>query len=327
MAEFNARQIISDTTWAELVDLRVSEPQAIAEYARRRRRRKRISAGGRLVILAADHPARMVVDSADEDGRMGDRRDYLARILRVLQRGGVDGVMGTPDIIEELLALDLLGTSSGAGSVLDQRILVGCMNRGGLSGAAFELDDRFTAYDAPGLAAMHLDGGKMMVRIDPSDSRSLDTLVACARAVSACHEHGLAAFVEAFLVERTEGGYRALRTARALMQAVSVAAALGVTSLGTWLKLPWCEGYEQVAAATSCPILMLGGAARTDQEAVLREFAAGLRAGPNVRGCLVGRNVLYPGELDPAIMARAVVHVVHDNMDPGPALELAASEH
>jgi len=327
MSEFDVREIIDDNAWAELVDLRVSDAQVIADYARRRRRRKRLTMQGRLVILAADHPGRMVVDTEAEDGRMGDRRDYLARILRVLQRGEVDGVMGTPDVLEELLGLDLLATVGGAESVLDHRLLVGCMNRGGLSGAAFELDDRFTAYDAAGLAAMNLDAGKMMVRIDLADARSPDTLVACAQAINHCLERGLHAFVEAFMVERTEAGYRAVRTARALMQAVSVAAALGVSSLGTWLKLPWCEGYEQVAAATSCPILMLGGAAREDQQAVLREFAAGMRAGPNVRGCLVGRNVLYPGDLDPATMARAVVYVVHDDMDPLPALERASGEH
>ncbi len=180
MSEFDPRQIIDDDAWAALVELRVGDPEAIRRHARQRPRRKTPAPDGRLVILAADHPARMVVDVQGEDGRMGDRRDYLARILRVLQRGHVDGVMGTPDIIEELTGLDLLATRRGAESVLDQRVLVGCMNRGGLRGAAFEMDDRFTAYDAAALAAMNLDGGKMMVRLDLADPTSLSTLEACA---------------------------------------------------------------------------------------------------------------------------------------------------
>ncbi|MEA3247746.1 MAG: aldolase, partial [Gemmatimonadota bacterium] len=276
----------------------------------------------RLVILAADHAARMIVDVADEDGRIGDRREYLGRILRVLQAGDVEGVMATPDVIEELIALDLLLVRDGADSVLDERVLVGCMNRGGLSGAAFEMDDRFTAYDAAGLAAMNLDGGKMMVRLDLSDAASLDTLYACSQAVEGCIDNDLTAFVEAFVVERTGDGYRTVRTPRALMHAVCVVSALGDSSLHTWLKLPYCDDYETVAGATSLPILMLGGAARADEEAVLREFAAGMQAGPNVRGCLVGRNVLFPG-MDPAIMARAVCNVVHEGMDATSALESA----
>lgn len=323
MPGFDTMNVIDDTLWAALCDLRAQDGGTILTYAHHRKRRRELTLDGRLVVLAADHPARMVVDGAPGDGQMGNRRDYLARILRVLQGSDVDGLMGTPDIIEELMALDYLLMQDGAGSVLDHRLLIGCMNRGGLAGAVFEMDDRFTAYDAAGLEEMKLDGGKMMVRLDLQDPRSLDTLLACAQAVDGCVELGLTAFVEAFIVHRTESGYRPDRSPRALMQAVSVAAALGDSSLRTWLKLPYCEGYEVVAAATSLPILMLGGAARDDQHAVLEEFARGMQAGPNVRGCLVGRNVLYPGATDPALMARAVVSIVHEGVDATSAMERA----
>lgn len=322
MSDFDPVQVIDDDIWATLCEMRASDPSAILAHAHHRKRRRELTLDGKLVILAADHPARMVVDVSGDDGQIGNRRDYLARILRVLQQGNVDGVMGTADILEELVGLDALMVDGGSESVLDYRVLIGCMNRGGLSGAAFEMDDRFTAYDAAGLEAMDLDGGKMMVRLDLEDRRSLDTLHACAQAVDGCVENGLSAFVEAFIVRRTEGGYEVDRTPRGLMQAVSVAAALGDSSLHTWLKLPYCEGYETVAGATSLPILMLGGAARDDRYAVLEEFAAGMRAGPNVRGCLVGRNVLYPG-VDPAAMARAVVAVVHEGADATSAMERA----
>ena len=323
MTDFNPMHVIDDDLWARLCEMRASDPGAILDHAQRRTRRAKLTLDGKLVILAADHPARMVVDVSGEDGQMGSRRDYLARILRVLQGSNVDGLMGTPDILEELLALDALMVDSGAKSILDHRVLVGCMNRGGLSGAAFEMDDRFTAYDAAGLDAMKLDGGKLMVRLDMQDTRALDTLQACAQAVDGCNEVGLTAFLEAFLVHRTDTGYSVDRSPRALMQAVSVAAALGDSSLRTWLKLPYCEGYETVAGATSLPILMLGGAARDDRHAVLEEFAAGMKAGPNVRGCLVGRNVLYPGASDPATMARAVVSIVHEGDDATSAMEKA----
>ncbi len=76
-----------------------------------------------------------------------------------LARPGVDGVLGTPDIVEDLL---LLGA-------LDGKVVIGSMNRGGLPGTAFEIDDRFTAYDAGEHRRHGLDGGKMLLRIDPGD--------------------------------------------------------------------------------------------------------------------------------------------------------------
>jgi hypothetical protein len=44
---------------------------------------------------------------------------------------------------------------------------------------------------------------------------------------------------------------------------------------------------------------------------MLEEFAVGMAAGPNVRGAMVGRNVLYPGNVDPQLVGRAISHIVH----------------
>ncbi len=323
-SKFDLSQVLSVETWVGITELRVSEPQAIRRHARQRGRRDRIARDGKLVILAADHPARMVVDVQPGDGRMANRRGYLARILSVLEEGNVDGVMAPPDVIEELMAADLLRSRARQPSLLDEKVLLGCMNRGGLAQTVFEMDDRFTAYTVEGLAQMNLDGAKMMFRLDPSDPGSLETSRACAHAIDQCHERDLDVFLETFMVERTERGYVAIREPRALTKAVSVASALGTSSLRTWLKLPYCEDYELVAGATTCPILMLGGAARDDQLAVLDEFYDGMRAAANVRGCLVGRNVLYPAEMDPAQMARAVSLVVHEGMSAAEAMERTA---
>ena len=55
------------------------------------------------------------------------------------------------------------------------------MNRGGLAGATWELDDRFTAYDTDHLIAANLDAGKMLLRIDDADAGTVPTLHSCAR--------------------------------------------------------------------------------------------------------------------------------------------------
>jgi len=314
--DFDARETIDDEIWAAVTDLWVDDPDAIRAFSARKR--LRLTTDGKLVILAADHPARGIIDVQPGDSRLADRRDLLARVVRALSVEGVDGVMGTPDVIEELMALSLL-----QGGLLDGKVLIGCLNRGGLAGSAWEMDDRMTAYTPERLAATGLDGAKLMLRLDMDDPASLETLVACAEAVGECVDLGLPVFVEVFMVERTEAGCRPIREPRAMAQAVSIATALGPSSLMTWLKLPYCDGYEQVAAATTCPILMLGGAARGDDLEVLAEFAAGMHAGPNVRGCLVGRNVLYPSCGDPAAMAQAVALVVHDGLGATEAYEKA----
>ena len=63
------------------------------------------------------------------------------------------------------------------------------MNRGGLAGTVFEMDDRFTGYDAAGDRRMGFDGGKMLLRIDPDDPATVATMEACARAVSDLASH------------------------------------------------------------------------------------------------------------------------------------------
>jgi DhnA family fructose-bisphosphate aldolase class Ia len=56
---------------------------------------------------------------------------------------------------------------------------------------------------------------------------------------------------------------------------------------------------------------------------VLREIHQAMESGSNVRGALIGRNVLYPGKEDPRAMAAAVAALVHDKVPPtklGPVL-------
>ena len=81
---------------------------------------------------------------------MADRRGLLERLVTALSRPGVDGALGSPDIVEELL---LLGGLEG-------KVVVGSMNRGGLDGAAWTMDDRFTGYDAASIKACRLEGAR-----------------------------------------------------------------------------------------------------------------------------------------------------------------------
>src|SRR6185369_5385911 len=115
---------------------RHANPDAIGAALAARARRPLVRGDGRLFIVAADHPARGALGVGADERAMANRYELLQRLVLALSRPGVDGVLGTPDILDDLA---LLG-------VLDDTIVVGSMNRGGLRGAAFEMDDRYTAY-------------------------------------------------------------------------------------------------------------------------------------------------------------------------------------
>jgi DhnA family fructose-bisphosphate aldolase class Ia len=280
-----------------MVRTRVEQPGRIAELAAARRRPERLTgATGRLMVVAADHTARGVLRAGDDALAMADRCRMLERLAIALSRPGVDGVLGTADVIDDLL---LMG-------VLEDKVVIGSMNRGGLVGTAFEIDDRFTGYDADAVDRMGLQGGKMLLRIDPGDPATAPTIEACATAVGALADRGLMAMVEPFISHRVEGRVRNDLSTEAVIRSATVAAGLGRTSAYTWLKLPVIEDMEPVLAATSLPVLLLGGEVAADQEAQFATWAKVL-GNPQVRGMVVGRSLLYPPDGDVAGAVDAVV--------------------
>jgi len=292
--------IITDAEWRDLLERRATQPGAVATaYATRRRPDQIVSERGTLFLVAADHPARGSLASGGDAMAMADRRSLLARLVEALHHPDVDGVLGTPDIIEELL---LLGA-------LEDKVVIGSMNRGGLDGALWTMDDRFTGYDAASIAACGLEGGKMLLRIDDTDAGTASTIQACAQAVSELAALGLVAMVEPLPYERDENGALFLRKdAPALSRAVTIASGLGTTSAFTWLKMPACDDFETVFGSTTLPCVVLGGVPSSDPAKDLASWGKTL-SHPVVRGLVVGRTLLYPpdGDVGSAVHAAAEV--------------------
>ena len=285
-----------------LIEARVRRPRSIAAAAAARRRPSSLLAEhGRLMMIAADHPARGALRAGDQALAMADRCDLLDRLVLALSRPGVNGVLGTPDILEDLL---LLGALEG-------KVVVGSMNRGGLAGTVFEMDDRFTAYDAESIAGSGFEGGKMLTRIDPDDPATVATLEACSRAVGALARHDLMAMVEPFISHREDGpgGVRNDLTAEAMIRAMTVAAGLGPTSAHTWLKVPIVDEMERAMAATTLPALILGGEVSADPDAAFASWQKAL-ALPTVQGLVIGRSLLYPADDDVAAAVDTVVGIL-----------------
>jgi len=288
---------VRETQVRELVDTRVHRPGAVAEAAACRRRPTSLLAEhGRLMMIAADHPARGALRAGARPLAMADRADLLDRLCSALSRPGVNGILGTADVLEDLL---LLGA-------LDGKVVMGSMNRGGLAGTVFEIDDRFTAYDASSIAAAGFEGGKMLIRIDADDPATAPTLHGCSRAVTELAEHRLLAMVEPFISRRVDGRLRNELTADAMARAMTVAAGLGTTSAYTWLKVPIVEDMERAMEATTLPALILGGEVSQDQDATFASWAKALEL-PTVQGLVIGRSLLYPPGDDVAAAVDAAV--------------------
>lgn len=291
---------ITDQQWAELLRVRAFHPEAVAEaYAARRRPERIVTDDGAMFLVAADHAARGAMRSGAEPMAMADRRSLLDRLVTALSHPDVNGVLGSPDIVEELL---LLGALEG-------KVVIGSMNRGGLEGTTWTMDDRFTCYDAESIEEHRLDGGKMLLRIDNEDAATARTIEACARAVSDLARRKIVAMVEPLPYGRDDEGRLVLQQdAVSLARAVGVASALGSTTAYTWLKTPACDEPERVYAATTLPCVVLGGVPGPDFAAQVESWGRTLRQ-PVVRGLVVGRTVLYPeaGDVAGAIDATAKV--------------------
>lgn len=286
------------TNYAEITAVRAGDPDAVARAWQQRTTRPTVRGDGRLMIVAADHPARGALAVGSRPTAMNSRTDLLDRLCTALADPGVDGVLATADILDDLL---LLGA-------LEDKVVISSFNRGGLAGSAFELDDRMTGATAASTAAARMNGGKMLCRIDLEDPGTVSTLAACAQAVDELAAHGLMAMVEPFLSRRVNGKVRNDLTADAVIKSIHIGQGLGSTSAYTWMKLPVVEEMDRVMDATTLPTLLLGGDP-TDPDEAFASWEKAL-ALPSVRGLIVGRTLLYPADDDVSSAVSTAVKLV-----------------
>ncbi|WP_010533125.1 Cgl0159 family (beta/alpha)8-fold protein [Brachybacterium squillarum] len=291
------------TSYEDVTRIRLEDPVRIARLAAARTRRRVTDSGGTLMVIAADHPARGAIGVGKNPIAMASRTEMLDRMREALAVPGVDGVLGTADVLEDLL---LLGA-------LEDKVVFASMNRGGLQGGSWEIEDRFTAYDAASIKAAGFDGGKTLTRIDLADDRTSFILEATARAVDELAREELIAMVEPFWSSRPGGpGTTVVNdlSPEAVIKSIHVAQGLGSTSAYTWLKLPAVDDMERVMDATTLPTLILGGDPVDDDPATLRATWKRALDRPNVRGLVVGRTLLYPADGDVTAAVRASVDMI-----------------
>jgi DhnA family fructose-bisphosphate aldolase class Ia len=284
---------------SELNEIRSRDPRRIKRLLATRRKRELLGPDGKLMIIACDHPARGSLSAAGKATAMASRSDLLDRLVTALTRPGVDGLLATADIAEDLLML----------GVLEEKLVFASMNRGGLQGAAFEMDDRNTGYDVRGTIDAGFEGAKMLLRIDLEDSATVATLEQCGRAITDLNRAELIAMVEPFMSSRYGGKIVNDLSADAVIKSVHIAQGLGASSAYTWMKLPVVHEMERVMDATTLPTLLLGGDPDSAPDETYAQWQAAL-ALPSVRGLVVGRTMLYPADDDVAKAVDTAVSLV-----------------
>ena len=284
---------------SELNEIRSRDPGRIRRLLAARRKRELLGPDGKLMIIACDHPARGALSAAGRPTAMASRTDLLNRLVTALTRPGVDGLLATADIAEDLLML----------GVLEEKLVFASLNRGGLQGAVFEMDDRNTGYDVRGTIDAGYEGAKMLLRIDLEDPGTVATLERCGHAVSELNRAELIAMVEPFMSGRFGGKIVNDLSADAVIKSVHIAQGLGASSAYTWMKLPVVHEMERVMDATTLPTLLLGGDPDSAPDETYAEWQAAL-ALPSVRGLVVGRTMLYPADDDVAKAVDTAVSLV-----------------
>lgn len=317
MARFEYEAYLGDELFQALNEIKAFHPQVIEEEAALRK--KPGFPHDKLVFAAADHNARMINEYKGNPIGLSNRREYLSRLVRMLQSDAIDGIEATPDIIEDLLIINKLRREAGEKAFLDGKMLVGTVNRGGLKNTVWEMDDLPACFTVERIAKLRMDGVKFMIRVNPLDARSRHTVRYCADAVNEAEKYGLPVFIEALYVETAETGFAMKTDSESLCKVVGVVGALGCTSANKWIEVPLNQEYHVPTSATTCPVLVVPDEVESEPLAVVKEYTKEIGLNYNIRGILLGRNVMY-NESDPLPIAEAIANVWHTGATPEEAL-------
>ncbi len=284
-----------------ILEARLRAPEDLRSALLNRTRRPILGADGNLLMVAADHTARGMLAVDGDPLAVADRFSLLSRLKEALDMPEVDGVLASADVLEELAYI----------GALDRKLAIGTMNRGGIIGASWELDDRMTAYDPERIAAYGLDGGKLLLRIEDTDAGVASTLEWAGSVTSRLADQKIMCLLEPlpYLKDASGRAYLDQSTER-LVKVVAIASGLGASSAYSWLKIPASPDMKIVAAATTMPILMLGGDPGDKTEEVFDLWKRAMDE-PNVRGLVVGRALLYPRGNDIPKAVKTAAHIVH----------------
>jgi DhnA family fructose-bisphosphate aldolase class Ia len=242
------------------------------------------------LILAADHRARAVLTTE----KWAEFFESLARALP-----SCDGILATAQPLAGLAA---------AGHITARHRSYLSINRTGLAGSAFELDDRLVA-SVPRAAADGWSGVKHMTRIDMDDPITASALELLGQVL----EQSAAAELEALIEPLVWDQGRIRRDTDAIVLASVIAHDMGapVIKVPVPAAAPGAERQRAVArvvASVSVPVLFLGGPRKAAGRAHVLDEVRDVMEGGGA-GMAMGRTIYQ--DPDPAEVAALVHELVH----------------
>ncbi len=242
------------------------------------------------LILAADHRARAVLTTENW-------AEFFASLAQALP--SCDGILATAQPLSGLAA---------AGHLTARHRTYLSINRTGLAGSAFELDDRPVA-SVPRAAADGWSGVKHMTRIDMDDPITASALELLGRVLEESSAAGLEALIEPLVWDKG----RIRRDTEAIVLASVIAHDIGAPVLK--VPVPAAEpGVERqravarVVASVSVPVLFLGGPRTAAGRAPVLDEVRDVMEGGGA-GMAMGRAIYQ--DPDPAEAAALVHGLVH----------------
>lgn len=262
---------LHDSSWTRVVTQRVRRPNVMAaRLGSRRRPEQAIPVDGKLLLIAANQ----LVDP--RSNAVVPRRELLDRLVEALSVDGVDGVIGSADILEELVLLN----------VLEDRLAI-CDHRSSRTGVGSDVivDSRFDAarFTTVGIETAGLSA-----------------------AVSTAHSAGLPVLIELIGQQGPDGSVYSSDWLEWVGPFDRVTRSLS-TGKGVWFLLPAVPQVGAVASANAFPVLLRDTDIPIDPDAWRELFDQDLPL--TVRGLVAGPSALFPlaGSVEDATKSLAAV--------------------
>lgn len=267
---------LHDTSWTRIVTHRVRRPNVItARMGSRRRRTHPIPVDGQLVLIDASHRL------DPRTGQVVERRELLDRLVEALSVPGVDGVVGSANLLEELTVLNML----------EDRLAV-CLG----------------SAERPGLRTEGLVAGNFdAVAVASGTGAQVELSDAVAQAAA----HGIPALVDLVMPGDERSVYDTDWSE--WIDPLHAATSAVATGAGVWFTLPPILGMSSLAAQTGFPVLV-----RDTDVPIAPTAWASLFGQPlplNVRGLVVGASALFPIEGSVESAMEQMTAAVRDRVD------------
>ena len=199
---FDLKRFFPDSVFSAITEARVESPENHLREAGARKRRKKLTRDGKLhdpwrrIIRDGWLPARERTPSACATARRPRPGPQVVTNRRV------DGVMERRVSSRTSSSLNHLVKQGGGPSFLDEKVILGSMNRAGLRARAFEMDDTFTSFSVESILLLRLDAAKTMFRLEVASRDSARTMLANANIISELNRHEIPASSRSFRVVR-----------------------------------------------------------------------------------------------------------------------------